>query len=145
MDSRTISEKYTKIGMYLIDQVDDLNHLKDETIVFLSSTAKKKSKGELVLGECEKIAEKNKWAIPCNFTITLFEPNLEGLTEEQIAVVIFHELLHVGTDGEDRWVNPHDLKDFRIIIERYGANWEVPGNEIRDPLIDYAVKEGERV
>lgn len=44
MDTRTISEKYARIGNYLIDHVEELQHLTNETIIYLSSTAEKKSK-----------------------------------------------------------------------------------------------------
>lgn len=62
MDTRQISERYTKIGEFLIDNVEELEALKSENIIYLSSTAEKKSKRRRVYGECEKVQEKNKWA-----------------------------------------------------------------------------------
>lgn len=134
-DTREISDKYAKIAHYLINHVENLEHLKDTSIIYLSSVADKKSDGKKVLGLCEKVAEKNKWAIPCDFTITLFEPNLEGLTEEQIVMVIFHELLHVGADEDSPHTIPHDLEDFRMMIELFGANWSEPGTKSLHPEI----------
>ena len=142
MDTRTVSEKYAKIGKYLIENVEELHILDGESIIYLSSTAEKKSKKRKVLGECEKVQEKNKWAIPCDFTITLFEPNLTGLTEEQIAMVIFHELLHVGVDEDNRWIRPHDLNDFKAVIDRYGTDWNFPGCDKADELAILAAEEG---
>ncbi|MBR1470673.1 MAG: hypothetical protein IJ600_03410 [Lachnospiraceae bacterium] len=125
MDTRTISEKYAKIGNYLIDNVPELSHLAGAEIIYLSSTAKKKSHRKRVLGQCEKVAEKNKWAIPCDFTVTLFEPNLMALSDEQIVMVIFHELLHVGAgdDIEQGHIIPHDLEDFKLMIDKFGPHW----------------------
>jgi len=144
MDTRTISEKYARIGNYLIDNVEELQHLSDETIIYLSSTAEKKSKKRKVLGECEKVQDKNKWAIPCDFTITLFEPNMAGLTDEQVAMVIYHELLHIGSDGDSKWIKPHDLNDFKSIIDRFGTGWDVPGALCKDEIAILAALEGNR-
>lgn len=145
MDTRTVSEKYTKIGKFLIEQCEELRNLDGESIIYLSSTAEKKSKRRKVLGECEKVQEKNKWAIPCDFTITLFEPNLIGLTDDQVAMVVYHELLHVGTDGDNRWVKPHDLNDFKKVVERFGTDWNLPGQTCKDELAIMAAQAGNTI
>lgn len=130
MDIREQSEKYAKIGVKLIQSEPIFNYIKESevTIGFLSSEHKKVSKGKQVLGQCEKVQDRYKWAIPCDFTITLFEPNLEGLTDEQIEIVIYHELLHVGIerigDGTEIYsIVPHDLEDFKEVIDKYGTDW----------------------
>lgn len=145
MDTRQISERYTKIGEFLIDNVEELEDLKSENIIYLSSTAEKKSKRRRVYGECEKVQEKNKWAIPCDFTITLFEPNLKEMSMEQIAVVIWHELLHVGSGDDTKYVRHHDLNDFKSIIERFGVNWSEKGKIINDEVAIMAAEEGKAV
>ena len=126
MDNRHISDKYAEIGQALIETMDELADLRGAgiTIVYLGSSAKKKSKGNLVFGQCEKVADKYKWGIPCDFTITVFEPNVDYFTEKQMQTLIFHELLHIGIneDGEG-YLKPHDLEDFAAIIDRYGAHW----------------------
>lgn len=135
MDRRQISEEYTAIAEDLIQSEDVLAHLRDckATIVYLSSEHKMMKDTKAVLGLCEKVNEKYKWGIPADFTITLFEPNLIGLSSEQIRIVIFHELLHVGIgyhDGEEQYsVIPHDIEDFKYIIDRYGAHWSEPTEE----------------
>lgn len=134
MDNRTINEHYAEIGMELIQTEESLLDIRNSeiTIVYLSSDAKKMEKGNAVLGQCEKIADKYKWGMPCDMTITIFEPNIVGLTEEQIRILIFHELLHVGIgcnkdSSESYFVKPHDLEDFKEIINRFGTDW----NEVR--------------
>lgn len=134
MDNRTINEHYAEIGMELIQTEESLEEIKnsDITIVYLSSDAKKMEKGNAILGQCEKIADKYKWGMPCDMTITIFEPNIVGLTEGQIRILIFHELLHVGIgcnkdNSESYFVKSHDLEDFKEIINRFGTDW----NEVR--------------
>lgn len=137
MDSRKINEHYAEIGRELIESEPELEDIRfsEATICYLSSEHEKTADGKAVLGQCEKIQEKYKWAIPCDFTITLFEPNIEDLSEEQIRIVILHELLHVGirvnneTGEEDYYVKPHDVEDFRYLIDNYGIDWARPGED----------------
>jgi hypothetical protein len=136
MDNRTINEHYAEIGMDLIQTEDALIDIANSqaTIIYLSSEHKKVASGKKVLGQCEKVADKYKWGIPCDFTITVFEPNVEGMTEEQLRMLIFHELLHVGieynADGTETYsVRPHDLEDFKLIIDRFGTDWSKTDEE----------------
>lgn len=81
----------------------------------------------MVFAQCEKVAEKYKWGIPCDFTITVFEPNVAKFNEAQLRVLLFHELLHIGVefndDGISFSVKPHDLEDFKLIVDRFGTDW----------------------
>lgn len=129
-DVRSINEEYAKIGQELIDTEEILEYIKDSEarIIFLSSEQKKMQNGKIVFAQCEKVAEKYKWGIPCDFTITVFEPNCEDLTPEQLRILIFHELLHCcikfNDKGEEVYsINPHDLEDFKYIIDRFGTDW----------------------
>lgn len=130
MDNRTINKHYAEIGNDLIQTEDALVDIANSqaTIIYLSSEHKKVASGKKVLGQCEKVADKYKWGIPCDFTITVFEPNVEGMSEEHLRMLIFHELLHVGieynADGTETYsVKPHDLEDFKLIIDRFGTDW----------------------
>lgn len=132
MDKRTINEEYAKIGRELIETEEVLKPIlkSNAQIVYLSSEHKKVGGGKTIFAQCEKIAEKYKWGIPCDFTITVFEPNVEDFTEEQMRILIFHELLHVGIDdgddGEETYsIRPHDLEDFKEIIDRFGTEWNM--------------------
>lgn len=129
-ETRALSEEFTKIGGNLIATMPELQHIKDSRvrIAFLESDYDKRSSCKSVYGECEKIADKNKWALKADFTITLYAPNIEGFSEKQIAILLFHELLHVGIDyregGEEVYsIRPHDVEDFKVIIEKYGVDW----------------------
>ncbi len=130
MDRRTLNEKYSEIARELIETEDALLDIRNSqaTIVYLSSEHKKKSGDKLVLGQCEKVADKYKWGIPADFTITVFEPNIEGFSDEQLKMLLFHELLHVGiefnADGSETYsIKQHDLEDFKLIIDRFGTDW----------------------
>lgn len=130
MDNRELNNYYAEMAAELIDTEPALQKIKDScvTICYLASEQEKKKNKKKVLGECEKIADKYKWAIPCDFTITIFQPNVEDLSEEQLKIVMLHELLHVGIEENDSGdevysIIPHDIEDFRLIIDRYGLDW----------------------
>lgn len=130
MDTRQIREEYTQIAKELIDTEAELEYIKNShvQIIYLSSQHKKVGGHKTIFGQCEKIADKYKWGIPCDFTITIFEPNIEKFTDEQVRMLLFHELLHVGitatADGEESYsIVPHDLEDFKVIIDKYGTDW----------------------
>ena len=136
MDIRAISEVYTEIGHDLIENEDVFLDIRNSqaTIIFLSSQHKKIANGKTVFAQCEKVADKYKWGIPCDFTITVFEPNVVNFSDDQLRILLFHELLHVGiefnSDGTETYsVLPHDLEDFKIVIDRYGTNWSVTNEE----------------
>ena len=122
---RTINEDYQKIANELIATRPELEDIKnsDVTIICLASDQEKKSNGKLIFGQTEKIADKYKWGIPCDFTITIFDPNVAYWTADQMKILMLHELLHVGADGDRLYIRPHDLEDFKSIIAEYGVDW----------------------
>ena len=129
-DNRQINEKYAKIGQKLIDTEDALFDVRnsDVSIIYLSSDLAKMEKDRIVMGQCEKVADKYKWSIPADFTITLFEPNIADKSDEAIRRIIFHELLHVGitTDKDEMekyFVRGHDFEDFKVLIDRWGTDY----------------------
>lgn len=130
MDIRHISDEYTEIGMRLIQEREELQPLRDAkiSVIFLASEHEKKQSGKVVYGQCEKVPEKWKWSVPCDFTITIFEPNIVFMNQKQLEILIFHELLHIGVSIEDDkfFVVPHDLEDFKTIIKQYGPDWAEP-------------------
>ena len=129
METRILSEEYSEIAAKVLEREPAVQDIvkSHATIVYLASNKAKTAKGKTVYGECEKVADKNKWAIPADFTITVYEPNCEGFTEDQLYILLFHELLHVGIDFENNdekyYIRPHDYEDFKLIIDRYGTNW----------------------
>lgn len=131
-EHRLLNEEYSLIAQKLIDTEDALLDIRrnDVTIVYLSSDKEKKSKGKIVCGECEKIPEKYKWAIPADFTIVIYDPNCEGMTDEQMKILLLHELMHIGITEEGRFfVRPHDIEDFEDIIKEHGLHWAKKAGE----------------
>ena len=130
MDNRQINLNYTNIALELLMNEPSLQHIKEShaVIIYLESDYAKTSKGKLVFGQCEKIADKYKWGISADFMVTVFEPNVEKFTEDQIRILLHHELLHVGIDkkadgSESYSIVDHDIEDFKLILDKYGTDW----------------------
>ena len=130
MDNRVIREEYAEIAKEIIDTEESLTDIANSkaTIIYLGSDNPKTSKGKAVCGECERVQDKNKWAIPADYTITVFEPNIVGFSREQLRILLFHELLHIKIDfeedGSEKYsTKPHDYEDFKEIIDRFGTDW----------------------
>lgn len=129
-DIRQLSEEYSEIAHEVIMNEEVLNDLRfsEARVVYLTSEHKKASKNEVVCAQCEKVADKYKWSIPADYTVTVFLPNVEGFTREQKYALILHELMHIDIgmkdDGSEIYgIKDHDLKDFKLIIDRYGVDW----------------------
>lgn len=123
------SDEYQELAEEVIDEHEELHWLKcaDVRIDYISSVKKRKSKGKPVLGECQLVKEIYKLYCPYDFLIIIYEPNIEGLSLNQIKILLYHELLHVGVSeisGEPQYsINPHEVEDFRAIINKYGVDW----------------------
>lgn len=126
MENRKQNIYFEKIGDDLIESQPELQFISlyNLKICYLESDYEKISNGKVIFGECEKVPDKHKWSIDYDFTITLYLPNIAGLTDEQIKMLIHHELLHVGVDDKGRTcVNPHDFEDFKLIVDKYGTDY----------------------
>ena len=138
-EKRHLNEEYAEIAQALIDSEEALQYIKESqvSIAYLSSDLKKRDSGRIVHAQCELVSDKYKWGIPADFMITVFDPNVLGFSDEQMKILIFHELLHIHIDykdGEEKYsTNPHDLEDFKYIIDRFGTDWSrVTGEEKTD-------------
>lgn len=137
-ETRIINEHYQELAEQIIDKEESLQMIKygHARIVYLESDLEKKDgKDMAVLGQCEKVAARHKWAINYDFMITVFKPNTIGMSEDQLKILLFHELLHVGIErndegGEVYSVKKHDFTEFREFVDRFGANWSVKNTEL---------------
>lgn len=127
-----ISDEYASLAEDVINSIEELMWIKetDVRIAFLSSDFEKKTGGgrKLVLADCKKVEDIYKPLCPYDFIITVYEPNCEELDDEQMKILMWHELKHVGVDekdGELKYVVvPHDVEEFRSIIDAVGLDWD---------------------
>ena len=126
MSKYTESEQLKNIAKTVMTEFDELVHLDDQElrIGYQYSDQEKKNRDKIVYADTEVIKEKLKEFCPYDFIITFYEPNCSSLDEEHLKRLMYHELLHVGWEGENKFrVTPHDCEDFRAVIDKWGVNW----------------------
>jgi predicted metallopeptidase len=103
-------------------------------IGYVRAWENKNKNGRAVFADCRKITGSYQAYLPYDFLITIYEPNMAWLTENQKKIVIYHELRHVGMTERGLTVVPHDTEDFNSILEHYGLYWSEPGHDVVDIL-----------
>lgn len=94
----------------------------------------KKSGEKITYADCRKVNTVYQSYLPFDFIITFYQYNTEILNENQLKVLMLHELKHIQVTTKGMSVKPHDIEDFKDIIIEYGLNWNEQGKEIPDIL-----------
>ena len=125
MPEYEVSEEYGVLGADIITEKLPWILAAGISIGFLASTKeKKRGKTKKILGDCTKVPERWKPYCPHDFVITIYETSCIGMTDDQLRILIWHELQHVGMDDKGKYyVRPHDVEDFDDILNIYGMRW----------------------
>lgn len=122
-----ISTEYRELAEEVISEQEDLVWLGSVRIEYIVSTEAKTYHEKAILGKCVRIDELYQTYVPFDFFIIIYAPNITLLDRDQKKILLHHELLHIGieeTKGELKYrVVPHDVEDFRLILEKYGLDW----------------------
>jgi hypothetical protein len=94
----------------------------------------RKSGEKTTYADCRKIPDVYRAYLPYDFIITFYERNTGFLNENQLKVLMYHELKHVGIGMKGLKITPHDIEDFKDIISEYGMDWNSYGKELPDML-----------
>ena len=103
----------------------EFSHLNNCRIAYqVCNHRKTKSGGMIVYADTEKVRYKHKGLLPYDFIITFYADG-DILDEEIQKRLMYHELKHVGYDAaeESCYIIPHDLEDFRDVINKWGTDW----------------------
>ncbi|MBQ0061345.1 MAG: hypothetical protein KBT15_06195 [Bacteroidales bacterium] len=116
--------KYKKLGESIIGEL--FPKLLNVKIAWLASDKKKMDSGRLVFADCRKVSEQYDWCCDYDFIITVYEPNAGRFDEEQLKILLEHELMHIGVEDGRLSIVPHDAEEFTEIIRKYGIDWSEP-------------------
>lgn len=125
------STEYRLIADEVISEKDNLHWLLSMGVrlAFIESAKKKMSEGKEVYAECIKVEELWQVFCPYDFLIVVYGQNVAGMRTDQKKILMYHELLHCDFDetknGIKYKIKPHDIEDFRDIIDTYGLDWAV--------------------
>lgn len=121
-----IDDGLKKLADKVISKEKAIKHLQDEKcrIIYQYSSEEKKAYNKTVYADTEKIKEKYKAVMPYDFIVTFYEPNCANLSEDKMERLMYHELRHVGFEGEGKYrIIPHEIEDFRDIVDNWGIDW----------------------
>lgn len=109
----------------VIQSRPELESLQYCRIGYLYADKEKKSKNKTTYADTEKVSDKMKALAPFDFVITFYQPSCKDLPADRMEILMYHELRHIGYDATEGncWIVPHDLEDFKDIIEKYGTDW----------------------
>ena len=143
------SEEYEQLAQTVIEENEDLKDLLDLNvgIAFVESNKEPKRNGRRTFGKCVKVPPLYQIFAPYDFIIVLYPENFKWFDEKQKKILLHHELMHIGVeelpDGSlGRKIVPHDVEDFKTIIDKHGLEWPIPEgkrkrNERQDSEFDY--------
>ena len=154
-----LSDEFSQMGKEIIDGHADLQFIREYglTVGFLTSNKVKKHDGMAVFADCRKVSEYYKQEfVPFDFLITVYQDTCEiaHFTEKEYRILLYHELLHVGARQNEKtgevsmFVRPHDVQEFRTIIDQFGIDWPTRGVRPSDSVhagkfVDELYDEGE--
>ena len=124
-----LTNEYDSILESLLTEEEELSYISESGVsVGIVASSLKKKKGSMIIhADCRKVQDIYKLYCPYDFIITMYERNILYFTDEQIRILLFHELLHIGVNGSGddikMSVKYHDINDFETIYKRYGLDW----------------------
>lgn len=123
-----IDEEAEKIATRLLEKFSDefdviLSY--DIKIGYVKSMESKKKGDKLVYGDCKKVNDVYSAFLPFDFIITTYERNTGLLDKNQLAIVIYHELKHVGIGPKGLRIEEHDFEEFFEVANKFGVSWDI--------------------
>lgn len=127
-----VTMKYKKTNEYdeilkdLLTTESELSYITENgiSVGIVAGNTKKMKGSATVYADCRKVPEMYRLFAPFDFIITIYEPSCRMFCDEQMRILIFHELLHIGVKNGKMFTRVHDLEDFKLIIDRYGVDWD---------------------
>lgn len=119
----------------VIEKREELHFIRDFEISvgYVRSTEAKRSGKKITYADIRKLNEIFKAYLPFDFIVT-FYADAELLTENQIAILMLHELKHIEVGRRGLVIRPHDIEDFEDILRQYGINWNGHGADVPNIL-----------
>lgn len=118
-----LSDEYKDIAKRIIDKYPtNFGNFDINKILFLKETTKSPKK----YADVRKVQSPYTFMTSMKFIITVYEPCIVQMNEAQLHLLMLHELMHIDDDFEK--LKKHDLEDFKVIISKYGATWDIDPN-----------------
>lgn len=125
-----------RLAQKIIKKLPELSHIPDFDIKigYVRSYERRTSGGRPTYADCRKINKVYAAYLPFDFIVTFYELNIGHLSENQLKILMWHELKHIGVGKRGFVIEPHDIEDFFTIIDSYSTRWDEFGMEVKDIL-----------
>ena len=129
-----LADEYKNIAQKLINKYSEyFENFEIDKILFLKETSKSPKK----YAEVKKVAAPYTFMTSMKFIMTVYEPCIVSMSDAQIHLLIMHELMHIDDDFVK--LKKHDLEDFKVLISKYGKNWDI------DPSLEDILDEEDEI
>ncbi len=127
------SMQLKRLGIKVINHFPEFIFIKEWNIKIGYVISQEKKSGKRILyADCRKVQEVYRAYLPFDFIITFYECNTGMLNENQLKILMLHELKHIGMSERGLTIVPHDIEDFSGILRKYGLDWNEYGKELPD-------------
>lgn len=127
------SRKLRTLANKIINHYPEFNFIKEWNVKIGYVISQEKKQGEkITYADCRKVQEVFKAYLPFDFIITFYERNTGFLNDNQLKILMYHELKHIGMGPKGLKIDPHDIEDFSNILDKYGLDWSSYGKELPD-------------
>lgn len=129
------SKELAKLGNKIISHFSEFDFIKEYGIRIGYVISYERKNGEKkVYADCRKLQEVYKAYLPYDFIITFYDYHTGAMSEKQKKILMKHELKHVGISMRGLKLMPHDIEDFKDILEEFGLDWNEYNKEVPDIL-----------
>ncbi|MMZ66337.1 hypothetical protein D1872_288240 [compost metagenome] len=124
-----------RLAEQIIKRFPEFGIIREFNIKIGYVVSQERKRGEkITYADCRKVQEVFKAYLPFDFIITFYERNTSLLSENQQKILMLHELRHITLGEKGLKIRPHDIEDFKDILDTYGLDWNEPGKELPDIL-----------
>lgn len=123
------SESLKEIAIQLIKKQERVAHVEADNVLFLVNFGDKPN----AAARCYSLSSHPiQFFTDKEFCIVVYNENTDYMSDEQMAILVMHELMHIPLIGTK--LIEHNVKDFKQILE-VDLNWCKPGVAVPDILL----------
>jgi predicted metallopeptidase len=133
MEGVYISAEYKELAFKIIQRFsEELGHIELDNVIFIEDiiNAPKNTAARTYYFGCHPIEA----FTDAKYAIVMYKNNIEYMSENQIKIVLYHELLHIPSKGEKATLIPHDIMDFHKVLSKFGIDWNDENKKVIDIL-----------
>ncbi len=127
---------YRPIAARLAEKFEELSHIAPGSILWLQNVSWEPPKSGHAwqwVARCKKAPPMLKSAWGYSFIIEVRDWFFVRMSREQAVALIYHEMRHIGEDGE---ILHHDLEDWSNLVATFGQAWADRDHVVADLLAE---------